>query len=125
NGLFAQSGEVRDLSQTEPVPYSGKEVFTLTHATDCGYDASVFPRQNWNERIFNRRLSVHRPGLKAAIILSFALLPLPVLAQSIRVSYVGTTGTNLPLWVAQEASLFKKYGLTTDLILISGGSTMI
>jgi len=27
--------------------------------------------------------------------------------------------------VAQEAGLFKKYGLTTDLILISGGSTMI
>ena len=68
---------------------------------------------------------MHRPGLKAAIILSFALLPLPVLAQSIRVSYVGTTGTNFPLWVAQEAGLFKKYGLTTDLILISGGSTMI
>jgi hypothetical protein len=39
NGLFAQSGEVRDVSQTEPVPYSGKKVFTLTHATDCGYDA--------------------------------------------------------------------------------------
>jgi NitT/TauT family transport system substrate-binding protein len=57
--------------------------------------------------------------------LTFALFPLTAFAQPIRVSYVGTTGTNLPLWVAQEAGLFKKHGLTTDLILISGGSTII
>jgi NitT/TauT family transport system substrate-binding protein len=63
--------------------------------------------------------------IKLAVVLACALFPLTVLAQPIRVSYVGTTGTNLPLWVAQEAGLFKKHGLTTDLILISGGSTMI
>jgi NitT/TauT family transport system substrate-binding protein len=66
-----------------------------------------------------------RREIKVAVFLVFALLPLTVFAQPIRVSYVGTTGTNLPLWVAQEAGLFKKHGLTTDLILISGGSTMI
>ena len=66
-----------------------------------------------------------RWNIGLAAILATVLFPLTVFAQSIRVSYVGTTGTNLPLWVAQEAGLFKKYGLTTDLILISGGSTMI
>jgi NitT/TauT family transport system substrate-binding protein len=66
-----------------------------------------------------------RWNIGLAAILATVLFPLTVFAQSIRVSYVGTTGTNLPLWVAQEAGLFKKHGLTTDLILISGGSTMI
>ena len=46
-------------------------------------------------------------------------------SQLVRVSYVGTTGTNTPLWVTQEAGLFKKYGLSADLILISGGSTIL
>jgi len=64
-------------------------------------------------------------NIRIAAFLATVFFPLTVFAQSIRVSYVGTTGTNLPLWVAQEAGLFKKYGLTTDLILISGGSTMI
>ena len=64
-------------------------------------------------------------NIKLAAILATVLFPLTVFTQSIRVSYVGTTGTNLPLWVAQEAGLFKKHGLTSDLILISGGSTMI
>jgi NitT/TauT family transport system substrate-binding protein len=63
--------------------------------------------------------------IKVAVVLAFVLLPSAGFAQQIRVSYVGTTGTNLPLWVAQEAGLFKKHGLTSDLILISGGSTMI
>ena len=63
--------------------------------------------------------------LLAIFAVASAFLPFMVSAESIRVSYVGTTGTNLPLWVAQEAGLFKKYGLTTDLVLISGGSTII
>jgi NitT/TauT family transport system substrate-binding protein len=46
-------------------------------------------------------------------------------AQPTRMSYVGTTGTNAPLWVTHEAGLFKKYGLSADLILISGGSTIL
>jgi ABC-type nitrate/sulfonate/bicarbonate transport system substrate-binding protein len=68
---------------------------------------------------------VCKRSIKAIVAVVFALFPLAVFAQPIRVSYVGTTGTNVPLWVTREAGLLKKHGLSTDLILISGGSTTI
>ena len=68
---------------------------------------------------------MHQRIVRGIVFLAFAFLPLAVFAQPIRVSYVGTTGTNVPLWVTQEAGLLKKHGLAADLILISGGSTTI
>jgi NitT/TauT family transport system substrate-binding protein len=63
------------------------------------------------------------------IILSLLLLGLQIpgsaSAQRIRMSYAGTTGFNVPFWLAHEAGLFKKHGLSEDLILISGGATNI
>lgn len=46
-------------------------------------------------------------------------------AQTVRISYAGISGYNVPLWVAHEAALFKKHGLNEELILIGGGSTNI
>ena len=46
-------------------------------------------------------------------------------AQTVRTSYGGTSGYNVPVWVAQEAGLFKKYGLTSELILISGDAASL
>ncbi|HEV8343047.1 MAG TPA: NrtA/SsuA/CpmA family ABC transporter substrate-binding protein [Candidatus Binatia bacterium] len=46
-------------------------------------------------------------------------------AQTVRISYGGTSGYNVPIWVAYEAGLFKKYGLTGELILISGDAASI
>lgn len=46
-------------------------------------------------------------------------------AQTVRISYAGISGYNVPLWVAHEAALFKKHGLNGELILIGGGSTNI
>ncbi len=46
-------------------------------------------------------------------------------AQTVRISYGGTSGYNVPLWVTHEAGLFKKYGLTAELILISGDAASI
>ena len=43
-------------------------------------------------------------------------------AQPVRISYGGTSGYNVPIWVAQEAGLFKKYGLSAELIFISGAA---
>ena len=42
--------------------------------------------------------------------------------QQVRISYGGTSGYNVPIWVTQEAGLFKKYGLNNDLIFISGAA---
>src|SRR3954469_3413971 len=46
-------------------------------------------------------------------------------AQSIRLSYSGTSGQNLPFWVSYDAGLYKKYGVPADLVFISGGLTNI
>ena len=43
-------------------------------------------------------------------------------AQPVRISYGGTSGYNVPIWVTQDAGLFKKYGLNTELIFLSGAS---
>jgi NitT/TauT family transport system substrate-binding protein len=46
----------------------------------------------------------------------------PAHAENLRMSYAGTSGYNVPFWVTQEAGLFTKYGLSSELLLISGGS---
>lgn len=51
----------------------------------------------------------------------FLLLALaPAYAQSARTSYGGTSGFNVPIWVAQEAGFFKKHSVNSELVLISG-----
>src|SRR5436190_16189596 len=50
------------------------------------------------------------------------ILPGPGHGQSIRISYAGTSGYNVPIWVTHEAGLFKKHGLSSELIMISGAA---
>lgn len=59
------------------------------------------------------------------LLVSAALFPCVGQAQAIRASYSGISGQNLPFWVTYEAGLFKKYGVNTELVLISGGLTNI
>ena len=64
------------------------------------------------------------------ITLSVIFLALLIIArsgdsQTVRISYGGTSGYNVPIWVSQEAGLFKKHGLTAELILISGDAASI
>jgi NitT/TauT family transport system substrate-binding protein len=40
---------------------------------------------------------------------------------SIRIASAGLSGELLPLWIAQDRRLFKKYGLDTEVITIQGG----
>ncbi|HKA32270.1 MAG TPA: ABC transporter substrate-binding protein [Candidatus Binatia bacterium] len=49
----------------------------------------------------------------------------PSRAQTIHLSYSGNSGQNIPFWVTYDSGMFKKYGLSTDLVLISGGLTNI
>jgi len=64
-------------------------------------------------------------SLIALILGIWLVAPRRVAAQAVRISYAGISGYNVPLWVADEAGLFKKYKLAEELILISGGSTNI
>ena len=43
-------------------------------------------------------------------------------SQPFRISYGGTSGYNVPIWVTQEAGLFKKHGLNGELVMITGAS---
>jgi NitT/TauT family transport system substrate-binding protein len=46
-------------------------------------------------------------------------------AQAVRASYSGLSGQNLPFWLTYDAGLYKKYGLSAEMVLISGGLTNI
>ncbi len=52
-------------------------------------------------------------------------LPAQPSTKSLNVAYVAVSGTQAGLWVAQEAGLFRKYGLHTGLVYIAGGSRVI
>jgi len=43
----------------------------------------------------------------------------------IKISYATTSGIRLPLWIAEEARLYEKYGLDAKLINIPSGNTAI
>src|SRR5215831_8882255 len=57
------------------------------------------------------------------LLLLFFLVSIlsPVHAAPIRIASAGLSGEFLPLWVAQDRRLFKKYGLDTEVITIQGG----
>lgn len=59
------------------------------------------------------------------IFLGFLLFSTPGYAQTVRISYGGTSGYNVPLWITHEAGMFKKHGLAAELILISGDAASI
>jgi NitT/TauT family transport system substrate-binding protein len=55
-------------------------------------------------------------------LIIFWMLPATGHSQSLRISYGGTSGYNVPIWVTAEAGLFKKHGFRGELIMISGAS---
>ena len=59
------------------------------------------------------------------ILTALVYLPSLAFAQSVRASYSGLSGQNLPFWLTYDAGLYKKYGLNTEILLISGGLTNI
>jgi len=72
----------------------------------------------------------HRMIAAGGLILVF--LPLLVLANlgesqvvPIRIAYATTSGIRLPLWIAEDAKLYEKYGLDAKLINIPSGNTAI
>lgn len=46
-------------------------------------------------------------------------------AASVRMSYGGTAGYQLPLWVNKELGFYKKYGIDLEIIMIAAGSPNI
>jgi ABC-type nitrate/sulfonate/bicarbonate transport system substrate-binding protein len=63
----------------------------------------------------------------AVILLRWLLSPTAALSElaPIKIAYATTSGIRLPLWIAQEAKLYEKYGLDAKLINIPSGNTAI
>jgi NitT/TauT family transport system substrate-binding protein len=66
-------------------------------------------------------------GIVFAVLVSLIAPPALGNAQlvPIRISYATTSGIRLPLWIAEDARLFEKYGLDAKLINIPSGNTAI
>jgi NitT/TauT family transport system substrate-binding protein len=64
-----------------------------------------------------------------ALILTVFALQLPasgvLQAQTLKVPYVSLSPTAGPLWIAYEAGYFRKHNVSTELLYIPGGSTII
>jgi NitT/TauT family transport system substrate-binding protein len=59
--------------------------------------------------------------LGLVFVLSLSSILVSVDAAPVRIASAGLSGEFLPLWVAQDRRLFKKYGLDTEVITIQGG----
>jgi len=94
-----------------------KTIMQPAHHTAC----RGFCRREWSKWIMR---VVGNMTWIVASVLQFALLLVgqSVHAQTTRVSYGGTSGFNVPIWVTHDAGIFKKYGLNAEAILISGDS---
>src|SRR5687768_14596833 len=61
----------------------------------------------------------------ALLLCLVVILPAGATAQTIRIGSLGLSGPLLPLWVAQDRSLFSQYGLKAEVVTFQGGSTTI
>jgi ABC-type nitrate/sulfonate/bicarbonate transport system substrate-binding protein len=51
---------------------------------------------------------------------ALSCVPFSSAAQTMRVRYSGLSGQNLPFWITYETGLYKKYGLTAEMVISSG-----
>ena len=64
--------------------------------------------------------------LKIALALTWlCVAAVPAAAQSLKVPFAALSPTYVPLWIADQAGLFRKHGLDVQLIYISAGSIII
>jgi len=57
----------------------------------------------------------------ALVLLSICVLASLSAARDLRIGSAGLSGEFLPLWIAQDKGIFKKYGLNTEVITFQGG----
>lgn len=58
------------------------------------------------------------------IIVGLLSAAVPAAAQSLKVPFAALSPTYAPLWIADQAGFFKKYGLDVQLVYISAGSVL-
>ncbi|HKA32524.1 MAG TPA: ABC transporter substrate-binding protein [Candidatus Binatia bacterium] len=74
--------------------------------------------------------AVHR-SIRSSYLVAILFLLLPSAAfaaaapERIKISTASITASTLPLWIADEQGIFKKYGIEAHAVLIRGGPTML
>ncbi|MEO6164260.1 MAG: hypothetical protein ABIP88_08975, partial [Candidatus Binatia bacterium] len=77
-----------------------------------------------------KAVSIRRRRRKVALVsvlvwyLLVAALP-SLYAESLKVPYAALSPTYAPLWIAEQAGYFKKYGLDIQPVYISAGSVIV
>ena len=66
-----------------------------------------------------------RKFLVAVLTVRLCCWDAPISAQSLKVPFAALSPNYAPLWIADQAGLFKKYGLDVQLIYISAGSVIV
>lgn len=61
----------------------------------------------------------------ALVLIWFCFAAVPAAAQSLKIPFAALSPNYAPLWIADQAGLFKKYGLDVQLIYISAGSIIV
>lgn len=71
-------------------------------------------------------MTIFRSKAKIALtILWIGYATAPAAGQSLKIPFAALSPTYTPLWIADRAGLFKKYGLDVQLVYISAGSVII
>src|SRR5688572_18309309 len=73
-------------------------------------------------------LAARTRALMGLLVVLISFVPAQAEAAAVgplRVSYPAPTATQLPLWVAKEAKLFVKHGVTVDLVYVGSSSIAI
>jgi ABC-type nitrate/sulfonate/bicarbonate transport system substrate-binding protein len=61
----------------------------------------------------------------ALLIVWLSCWSIDAAAQSLKVPFAALSSNYAPLWIADQAGLFKKYGLDVQLIYIPAGSVIV
>lgn len=69
-----------------------------------------------------KRWTPHLCFWAAGIVIQLSFLPPLFAAAKLRIGYSAITATQAPLWTAEDRGIFKKYGIETELIYLTGGS---
>src|SRR3972149_6481686 len=72
--------------------------------------------------MFPRHRSFFLPVHFVAVVYLTVSLASVDAQEKVKASYIGTTGSQAPLWIANDLGFFKKHGLEVDVIRIPGGA---
>jgi hypothetical protein len=119
-GRNDRSADRHDVSGMATQSLNGEEVSNRTAG-----DKSTNVRVSFSASLSGLRLTLISLIVFSLALTGFALQGWAAEANRFLVSYGGTAGYQLPLWVNKELGFSKKYGVDLEIVLIQAGSPNI